>query len=164
MIYTLLEEGHDFLNHPVEPFSFSEPPIDPVELSENLVKTMQVHGAFGLAANQVGLPYRVFVLDKLPGGDKPIVCFNPEIVQASDKQIKGEEGCLSFPDLFLNVKRAVFVVVRYQDATGEVIQTQFNNMHARGFLHELDHLNGITFDTRVSKLGLTLGLNHRKKN
>lgn len=164
MIYTLLEEGDAFLKKSVGDFSFVDAPINPVELADDLIETMRAHNAFGLAANQVGLPYRVFVLEALPGSEKPIVCFNPEIIQTSDVEIKEDEGCLSFPGLVLNVKRPILVVVSYQDQHGEKIQTQFNNMHARGYLHETDHLNGITFDTKVSKLGLERGLKSRKKN
>lgn len=164
MILQLLPEGDEFLLRPTEEFSFDDPPVNPHALSADLVETMQAHKAFGLAANQCGLPWRVFVLAPLPNAKDPIVCFNPEIIQASDNKANGGEGCLSFPGLELSIPRSILVIVRYRNATGEIIETQFSNMHARGFQHELDHLNGIVFTSHVSKLKLDMAKKRRKKN
>lgn len=165
MIYDLLPEGDPFLNIPVPEFDFSNPPIDPMELANNLVETMGAHRAFGLAANQCGLPYRVFVL--MPMGDsiQPIVCFNPEIdtTPIGVRTVATEEGCLSFPGLFLEVKRLNQVAVSFKSEQGFQVVGPMWEMHAVGFQHELDHLNGITFTSRVSKLKLDRALKARKK-
>ena len=75
----------------------------------------------------------------------------------------GDEGCLSFPDLWLKVKRPVNVKVKYHDIDGVLVEKEFTGMSSRVFQHELDHLNGITFDTKVGELSLQMAKDKRKK-
>lgn len=133
-----------------ERFDFSNPPIDPSELAHILAQTMIANNGIGLAAPQIGLPYRAFVLT-----GKPILCcFNPIIVDTSSEQIYLEEGCLSFPNLIVKIKRPKIIRARYTMPNGETVTNKFIGMTARTFQHELDHLNGVVFTQRANSYHL----------
>jgi len=142
-----------YLLEECEEFNFKDPPFDPVQFAQNLVKYMYECNGLGLAANQVGTPYRIFAMRAHP---ENFVCFNPKIVQASEKTIVLEEGCLSYPGLVVKVKRPEFVRVRFQTPNGDTITKQFIGMSARVFQHEYDHLNGERFYDKASRF-------HREK-
>jgi peptide deformylase len=131
-----------------ENFDFENPTIWPVELAKDLVKFMYDNNGIGLAANQVGIPYRVFAMR---GHPENFVCFNPRIVQASEQQVTLEEGCLTYPGLLVKIKRPQHVRVRFRMANGEVRTDTFTGLTARTFQHELDHLDGIEFFSRANK-------------
>jgi len=159
MIYDLVPCDHPILHTPVEKFDFTkEFPIHPIELANNLIETMTHHKGLGLSANQCGLPYRVFVL----WSNNPLACFNPRIVDQSSNMVLGEEGCLSFPNLVIPIKRPRSIKVRFQDYTGEMKTEIFNGMTARCFLHELDHLDGIDYTSKANKFHLNRALNKQK--
>jgi peptide deformylase len=120
-------------------------------------ETRTAYKAIGLAANQVGTPLRMFVMG-IDGHN--FTCINPEIVKFNGDNIKIKEGCLSFPGLLLDVTRRSDIDVKYYDENLNLIECSFSGMLARCFIHELDHLNGVTFTERVSKLRLDMG---RKK-
>lgn len=134
------------------PFDFERPPIDPAILAENMAETMDANNGLGLAAPQVGIGLRVFVL-KVAGAEGPqaMLCFNPRIVDTGMETEKEQEGCLSFPGLFVAVERKRKVRVRFQDKTGETHTKIFEGIGARAFQHELDHLDGVLFFTKVSR-------------
>ena len=92
-----------------------------------------------------------------------IGCFNPQIIAASSEMIHMVEGCLSFPMLALRITRPAGVVVDYQDWTGKHHQANFVGISARCFLHELDHMNGIVYTSKVKPLALQQGLKKRAK-
>lgn len=133
---------------PMEHFSFTHPPVDPVELANKLIETMLAGDALGVSANQIGLPYRVFVMHSSP----TLVCFNPKIVDHSTEEILLEEGCLSFPDLFVKVKRPRMIRARFTDANGHTHTKKLDGMSARIFQHELDHLDGVLFYQRAGTI------------
>jgi len=111
------------------------------EVAVRLLVFMREHGGVGLAAPQVGIPKRLFVLG---GNIKTRYCFNPEIVDYRDKKTGTDsEGCLSYPGLQVPVKRYNKIKVAYQDATGTRHVRTLRALEARAFQHELDHLNGI---------------------
>lgn len=146
----LVNNTDQILYTKTERFDFSNPPIDPSELAHILAQTMIANNGIGLAAPQIGLPYRAFVLT-----GKPIMCcFNPIIVDTSSEQIYLEEGCLSFPDLIVKIKRPKIIRARYTMPNGETITNKFIGMTARIFQHELDHLNGIVFTQRANSYHL----------
>ena len=108
----------------------------------------------GLAANQIGITKRFFAIgsesfDKI---QKPVIMWNPSIVRASEEKTLNVEGCLSFPGLFVKVLRPERVTVRWQNLKGETLMQHLDGYEAKCFQHELDHLDGITFDQRVSKM------------
>jgi peptide deformylase len=135
-------------------------------LEAAMIETMIAYNGIGLAANQVGLNQRVFVMK--PSTAEPFGLFNPKIVSVSEEQQRGQEGCLSFPDLWLDVSRPSEVVAEYFDKTGNSRIIKLTGLDARVFLHELDHLNGTCFVEKVSTLKLTLAkkklLKKRKYN
>ena len=95
-------------------FNFDNPPFDPKEFAQALHDKMIKSDGLGLSANQVGQPYRVFVMRT---GNEPYAVFNPRVVDVSDKELTMKEGCLSFPLLYLNVKRPDSIRIRFQDET-----------------------------------------------
>lgn len=150
MILDLIDCYDPRLKTPTEPFDFSNPPVNPLDLVTDLAETMLANNGIGLSANQCGLPYRVFVMH----GAELIPCFNPRIVDVSDETIYLEEGCLSFPDLFVKVKRPRKIKVRFADPNGNVQTQVYDGITARVFQHELDHLDGIDYRQRANRYHL----------
>lgn len=142
----LVEPSNSLLRTELQPFDFANPPIDTAQLSMDLAKFMMDNNGIGLAANQVGLPYRVFVMRGTP----ILACFNPRIVDYSQEEIYLEEGCLTYPGLYVKIKRPKKIKCRYTMPNGETITQVFDGMTARVFQHELDHLNGIDFLSRAT--------------
>lgn len=128
------------------------------QIAQTLVALMEAHNGLGLSANQVGLPYRVFAMRT----DPVVVCFNPVIVDAAEKMSVMEEGCLTFPNLFVKVRRPGAIRVRFQNKQGEVQTEKFSGMTARIFQHELDHLDGITMLDRASKIHINQAKKRQK--
>jgi len=159
MIYDLVKPDHPLLSTKLQPFDFDNPPIDPVELANNLIETMIKYKGIGLSANQCGLPYRVFVLWSNPTK----VVFNPRIVDQTTEEVQLDEGCLTYPNLFLPIKRPSIIKVRFQDANGETQNDKFIGMTARAFQHELDHLNGIVYTKHANPIHLSRAMNQKKQ-
>jgi peptide deformylase len=158
-LYDLVDSDNEILNSEVPDFDFEEPPIDPIELTYSLVHTMVTNKGIGLAANQLGLPYRVFAMQAQPF----IVCFNPRIVDMSVNQILLEEGCLTFPNLIVKIKRPESIRVRFAQPNGEIKTEMFTGLSARIFQHELDHLNGIVFVDRATRYHKEQALRQKRK-
>ena len=116
------------------------------ELIEDMVETMQEAEGAGLAAPQVGILKRIFIVDVDENG--PIVMINPEIIQTDGCQV-GEEGCLSIPGYFSEVERPNYVKVKFQNIDMEEVIMEGEELFARAVLHENDHLNGILFVDRL---------------
>jgi peptide deformylase len=114
-----------------------------------MIEMMQAFNGIGLAANQVGLLKRVFVI-KLKAADTPFAMFNPKLITQSTNEQQGEEGCLSFPGLWLDIKRPHSIEAEYLDKDGKECKISLSGIDARCFLHELEHLDGIVF-TKKSK-------------
>lgn len=159
MILKLVEQDHPALHTTTETFDFGSPPTDPIQLAKDLYETMVENKGLGLAAPQVGLPYRAFALYAVPG----IVCFNPRIVDVSNETILLEEGCLTIPHLFLKVKRPRKIKVRYTEPNQNIVTKILDGMTARCFLHELDHLNGLMYTKRANKIHLERALRKKKE-
>lgn len=159
MNLTLLEENNPLLLEDSEEWNFR---IDgsPEELISELSKFMAANGGVGLAAPQVGIKKRIFIMGNFT---KLIACINPKIISLSEERESDLEGCLSFPELFMKVKRPISCNVQYQTITGEVIERELTGLESRVFLHEYDHLLGITFDQRVGNLSFKMAKDKRKK-
>lgn len=117
-------------------------------LLDDMIDTVRDANGAGLAAPQVGILRRVVVVDV---DDQMIELVNPEIVQTRGVQ-DGAEGCLSFPGQYGMVKRPMHVKVRAQDRKGNFFEVEGEELMARAFCHEIDHLNGIVFKTHVSRM------------
>ena len=118
------------------------------QLLDDMYETMLEANGVGLAAPQVGLLRRLCVIDV---GDGPIELINPEIIETSGSQ-NDAEGCLSFPGEFGMVERPNYVKVRAQDRNGEWYEMEGEELLARAFCHEIDHLDGVLFVTKVSRM------------
>jgi peptide deformylase len=130
----------------------------------DMFETMYASQGIGLAAQQVGVARRVTVID-LSFGKKPedkLVLINPEITFSQGKQYE-EEGCLSFPDIREKVQRAAKVRVRAQNEKGEWFEMDGEELLSRAFQHEIDHLNGVLFTSRMSTLKRSLVLRKIRK-
>lgn len=145
-ILTLVKKDDPTLKTPTQEFDFANPPMDPTQLVKDLAETMISHKGLGLSANQVGIPYSVFVVN----GNPIQGCFNPKIVDFSLETLYLEEGCLSYPGLVVKVKRPKKIRVRYTMANGETVTHKFDGLTARCFLHEYDHLQGVVHITRAN--------------
>ncbi len=133
------------------------------QLTRDMFETMYEARGVGLAAQQIGVPLRLFVMDC--DGIK-LVAANPEIVSAEGEQ-DGEEGCLSVGAIHADLKRAAKVKLRAQDVTGKVFEKEASGLAARCFLHETDHNDGILFIRHLSPLRrdlLTRKFRKMKKN
>jgi len=119
------------------------------ELVRDLLDTMHVFKGVGLAANQVGVTRRVAVVQTDEGD--PLVLIDPEIV-AREGEIKAEEGCLSIPDIYGDVRRAAQVEVETTTLEGHRVRVSASELRARAIQHEIDHLDGILFVDRLSLL------------
>jgi peptide deformylase len=124
-------------------------------LAEEMFETMGSARGVGLAANQVGVLERLFVLDvpaEMEGEPSHrLVMINPEILERSGQQVD-EEGCLSFPSLYFDVKRAMHVKARATDLEGRPYEVEAEGYLARAIQHELDHLDGVLFIDRISSV------------
>ena len=124
-----------------------------IKLSEDMIETMYESGGLGLAANQVGLSSDLFVINISIQKEErsPIVIINPTITASEDKEM-GEEGCLSIPDIYAEVKRAQRVEVKGYNLKGNEARYEAEGFLARAFQHEMDHLNGILFWDNLGKV------------
>jgi len=122
-------------------------------LADNMIETMYSVSGLGLAANQVGISSNFFVIDVGVEKEKrePVTIINP-VITASEEEILGEEGCLSIPEVFAEVKRSQHVEVKGYDLKGNELRYEAEGYLARAFQHELDHLNGVLFWDNLSKV------------
>ena len=144
----LIHPSDPILTTLCESFNFFNPPIDPLLLAHELVRCMYENNGLGLAANQVGKSYRVFAMR---GSPENFVCFNPKIIDVSNEQIILEEGCLTYPNLLVKIKRPKNIKVRFNTPNSDIRTEVFHGISARIFQHEMDHLDGLIFYNRASK-------------
>ena len=153
----LIKAPNEFLEKQVAPFNFDT--MDADKISKEMIEMMLKYKGVGLASNQVGIDAQIFVM----GEENPITVINPMVTEVGTEKIEMEEGCLSFPGLYMKVKRPSVVSVQYLDTKQKECIIKLEGFHARVFLHEYDHLQGITFDQRVSKLRLDMAKKKQQK-
>jgi peptide deformylase len=144
-------------------FDFDNPTHDPIQLEKEMLELMLSYNGIGLAANQVGIRARVFVMGHRDSPEPGMAFFNPEVVANTDEIMDLEEGCLSFPGIFVNIKRPKAIKARWQNSKGEVEEGELHGYDCKCFLHELDHLEGVVFQDRVSSLKWALGIKKSKR-
>jgi len=157
--FDLVDPIHSALHKFLPEFDFNNPPVNPTEFASSLVETCKKHSGLGLSANQCGFEHRVFVMGT---DDDYVAFFNPKIIEAEGES-HIEEGCLSFPLLMLKITRPKKIKVEYQDFTGVKKEAIFDGITARCFLHELDHMNGMLYTSRVKPLAFQFGLKKLNK-
>ena len=155
-------EPFPLLHMPVAKFEFD---TDPKELETLMIDTMRHHKGIGLAANQVNVPYTMFVMgnDFVEGFIKPTLFINPTILKVSEERILDKEGCLSFPGLWLNVERPKWIIAAYQDCDQKWNEIKIEGYMAKCFQHEFDHLHGVCYTDRVGKLKLEMAIKKMRK-
>jgi len=144
--------------------------MHPAPVALDMIDVMKKHSGLGISANQVGFPMQIFVMKTILNkkhGD-PLVVINPVIKGLSEEIEAGVEGCLSHPDLLLKVRRPKSCMVEFETLTDDFknvihIEARFDDIDARIFLHEYDHLFGIQYIDRVSKLKLQMAEKRRLK-
>ena len=129
---------------------------DRKELSDAMFESMNKYGGIGLSANQVGLPFNMFVVGdhlQIENGIK-MACFNPVIISSSEETVVMKEGCLTFPFVFLSITRPRKVTLKYEDENGDLQEANLDGMISRIVQHEYDHILGKNFTDYASKLKL----------
>jgi peptide deformylase len=146
-------------------FDSAQSKAQALELETAMIDFMIANKGIGLAANQIGITKRVFTMgsNNIEGFPFPFAAFNPKIVSVSTEEDLTEEGCLSYPDLWLKVKRPTNIVVEYQDCDSNTHTVEMSGLIARCFQHELDHLNGVCFVDKVSPMRLQLAMKKLRK-
>ena len=124
------------------------------KFEHDYIKLMLDEKGMGLAANQVGITKRFFAIghESFDTFNKHAIIWNPSIIKHSEEKVVDVEGCLSFKDIFVKVERPKEIEVQYETTQGETKTARLDGMESKCFQHELDHLEGITFNQRVSKL------------
>lgn len=156
---TLIDYKNDIFKIPAQKFDFKNPQTDAVSLYNTLGKLMIERKGVALSAPQIGLNLKVFVIHT----DPILGFFNPIIVDKSEEYLDMEEGCLTFPELTVKIKRPRVIKVRFADALGVVQTTTFQDLTARLIQHEMDHLDGVLFTQRIGEVKLMTSLNKAKK-
>jgi peptide deformylase len=159
----LIQSPNSFLTRKVKPFDFNE--LDAKQISGEMCQIMMAKNGLGLAANQVELDAQIFVMRPIENEavTKPFAVINPVIVKVDSDTVLGKEGCLSHLGLLLNIRRPKTLVAKFLDIDAKECILEFSGIDARCFLHEYDHLQGIEFTDRVSKLKLDMAKKKQKK-
>jgi peptide deformylase len=163
----IIKFPNNILRERMPEFDFNNPEFDPKELEKNMIQLMFEHDGIGLAANQVGIKARVFVMGHKDYPESAQAFFNPVVVKNTSDVEDLEEGCLSFPGIYVKIKRPSAIKARWQNSSGEWEEGEFDGYNCKCFLHEFDHLEGITFQDRSSQLKWAVALkklNKRKIN
>ena len=156
----LYGENHPMLSVPIPEYTEAIPNPSMKNLVARLKLTMKLYGGVGLSANQCGIFQRVFII----GTEHfQIACINPKVIAQSEEISKDNEGCLSFPAMYLKVDRPTWVDAEFYDETGALKQIRMEGLTARCFLHELDHMNGVKFVDHAGPLAVQMARQRQEK-
>ena len=145
-IKELVEPEHQLFHHRINSCSYN---LDRHHLSRVLIDNMIHHEGIGISANQIGIWERAFAMVRDLENNEVMVCFNPRIVKSYSEEVEMEEGCLSYPELFLKIKRPDKIVVKYEDEDKKTHKLKLQGLASRVFQHEYDHMEGIDFTQRT---------------
>ena len=146
MIKKLISSKDPLLHKRIKKCSYN---LDRSKLSYTLTENMFHHNGVGLSANQIGINERALIMMIDLELQETITCFNPKIIKESKDMVVMEEGCLSYPDQFLEVSRPNSIIVKYEDESKNTFKRRLDGWVARVFQHEYDHMEGIDFTQRV---------------
>ena len=156
----LYDERLPMLDSEIPTYNLRLPNPHMTKLVKQMKMTMKKFGGIGLSANQCGVYERVFII----GTEHfQIACINPKIIEKSETTIKSQEGCLSYPGLYLKIERPEWVVAEFTTENGEVKQMRFDGITARCYQHELDHMNGKKFVDYVGPVSLQMARKKQSK-
>jgi peptide deformylase len=150
-----------FLDKQVKDVDLENPGFDPKELKQEMIDVMLSNHGIGLSANQVGLDAQVFVFGD--SAKNSTICINPTVLQYTEETVLDVEGCLSFPNMYVKVKRPKEILAKWYDENLQEQVVKIEGYSAKCYLHEWDHLQGITFKDRVSKMKWDMALKKAKK-
>ena len=145
-IKELVEPEHQLFHHRINSCSYN---LDRHHLSRVLVDNMIHYQGIGISANQIGIWERAFAMVRDLENHEVMVCFNPRIIKSYSEEVEMEEGCLSYPELFLKIKRPDKIVVKYEDEDKKTHKIKLQGLASRVFQHEYDHMEGIDFTQRT---------------
>ena len=145
-IKELVEPEHQLFHHRIQSCSYN---LDRHHLSRVLIDNMIHHNGIGISANQIGIWERAFAMVRDLENNEVMVCFNPRIIKSYSEEVEMEEGCLSYPELFLKIKRPDKIVVKYEDEDKKTHKMKLQGLASRVFQHEYDHMEGIDFTQRT---------------
>ena len=145
-IKELVEPEHQLFHHRINSCSYN---LDRHHLSRVLIDNMIHHEGIGISANQIGIWERAFAMVRDLENNEVMVCFNPRIIKSYSEEVEMEEGCLSYPELFLKIKRPDKIVVKYEDEDKKTHKLKLQGLASRVFQHEYDHMEGIDFTQRT---------------
>ena len=154
---SLVSYKEKVLHIPCEAFNFENPQTDPKALANALMDEKTRKNALGLAANQIGVSLRVFAFDNE-------VAFNPQVIMSSLETQLMTEGCLSYPGMWISIERPSYATVRYWTEDGKEVERDLSSLETRVFLHELDHLDGLTMLDYASKFKLQRAIEKAQKD
>jgi peptide deformylase len=153
-------ENHPMLSVPIPEYREAIPNPSMKNLVAKLKMTMKLYNGIGLSANQCGIFQRVFVI----GTEHfQIACINPKVVAKSEELSRENEGCLSFPGMFMKIERPTWVDAEFYDETGAFKQLRLEGLTAKCFLHELDHMNGVKFVEHAGPLAVQMARQRQGK-
>ena len=157
---TVFGENHPMLSVPIPEYKEAIPNPSMKNLVARLKMTMKLYNGIGLSANQCGIFQRVFVI----GTEHfQIACINPKVVAKSEELSRENEGCLSFPGMFMKVERPTWVDAEFYDETGAFKQIRLEGLTAKCYLHELDHMNGVKFIEHAGPLAVQMARQRQGK-
>ena len=145
-IKDLVEPEHQLFHHRINSCSYN---LDRHHLSRVLIDNMIHHNGIGISANQIGIWERAFAMVRDLENNEVMVCFNPRIIKSYSEEVEMEEGCLSYPELFLKIKRPDKIIVKYEDEDKKTHKIKLQGLASRVFQHEYDHMEGIDFTQRT---------------
>ena len=145
-IKELVAPEHQLFHHRIQSCSYN---LDRHHLSRVLIDNMIYHEGIGISANQIGIWERAFAMVRDLENNEVMVCFNPRIIKSYSEEVEMEEGCLSYPELFLKVKRPDKIIVKYEDEDKKIHKLKLQGLASRVFQHEYDHMEGIDFTQRT---------------
>ena len=136
---------------------------DREKIVKDLTDSMEHYQGIGLSANQIGIMERVFIMYEDINTRKILACFNPRIIEMSKEQVSIDEGCLSYPGIWLKIKRPYAIKVEFENEKGEKLEREFIDLPSRIFQHEYDHMEGTDFTRLASPLKLERAIKKLKK-
>lgn len=156
-------DNRSMLKKVSDPWIFGQE--DSQRIKHLMLSLMKQNNGIGLAANQIGLNKQIFAMgaenhQEMP---KPFILFNPKIIEHKGNKHKAVEGCLSYPNLWLEIERYNNLLVEYQDENGNFHNLELFDLASKCFQHELEHLSGICFIDKVSRLKLQLAMKKLRK-
>lgn len=158
----IFKEPFPLLHMPVAKYEFDQ---DTKDLEQLMIDTMLKNHGIGLAANQVNIPYQMFVMGSkfIEGFIEPTIFINPMILKVSEEKSLDKEGCLSYPGLWLHVERPRWIIAAYQDIDQKWNEIKIEGYMAKCFQHEFDHLHGVCYTDRVGKVKLEMAIKKMRK-